>query len=325
MRKHALAASALALGLLVGGNVAAEEMKSIAITSIVEVPQLVDVKNGVIEGLKRAGYVEGKNLKIDYQNAQGNMGTAVQIARKFVGDAPDVIVPITTPSAQTVVSATKTIPIVFSTVTDPLGAKIVPSLKHPGGNVTGVSDLAPLEEHIKLIKEIMPNAKRLGLVFNPGLDNSRYYVAQIKELAPKVGMTVTESPAPTSNDVIAAMRALVGKVDAVYMPNDTTVYAALEAAVKVAEEAKLPLFTGETRSVQRGGIASISFDYFDVGLETAALVKKVLDGTKPGDIDVIVLKDTYKNFQLHINAKSAKAMGVTIPEAVLKRAKKIYD
>lgn len=301
------------------------QTKSLAVTVIVEVPQLIDVKNGLLEGLKRAGYEEGKNLKVDYQNAQGNAGTAAQIARKFIGDNPDVIVPITTPATQAVVSATNSVPVVFAVVTDPLGAKVVPQLKQPGGNVTGVSDLAPLEKHMDLIKEILPKAKTLGVVFNPGLDNSRFYVSEVKGLAAKYGWTVVESPSPTSNDVIGAMRALVGKADVVYIPNDTTVYAALEAAVKVAQEAKLPLFAGETRSVARGAIGSVSFDYFDVGLEAAKLVKEVFDGKKPGQLDVVILKDSYKNFQTHLNPKSAKEMGVTIPEAVLKRATKTYE
>ena len=146
----------------------------------------------------------------------------------------------------------------------------------------------------------------------------------LKQLAPAAGLTIVESPAPQTTNVQAAALNLVGKVDMIYIPNDTTVYAALEAAIKVSTENKLPLFCGETRSVERGCAASISFDYYDVGVATAQMVKKVLDGAKPGDMDVNVLKDTYKSFQLWINGKTAAAMGMTISDDLKRRAAKVF-
>ena len=305
---------------------AAAQTKKVAVTMIVEVPQLLDVKRGLMEELARSGYTEGKNLAVEYQQASGQFPTAQQIAKRFAGEKPDVIVPITTPSAITVVQAAKdeNIPVVFSTVTDPLGAKIVQTLVKPGGNVTGVSDMAPIDQHFDLIRKLAPGAKRLGVLMNPSLANTQFYLAEIKKVAPAMGWTVVESPANKSTDVQAATLNLVGKVDAIYIPNDTTVYSALEAAVKVANENKLPLFCGETRSVGRGCLASISFDYYDVGVATAQIVKQVLDGRSPGTIDVNVLKDSYKKFELHINSASAAAIGMTVPEALLKSAKKIY-
>lgn len=237
-----------------------------------------------------------------------------------------MIVPITTPSAITVVQSTKDekVPVVFSTVTDPLGAKIVPTLSKPGGMVTGVSDMAPIDQHLDLIRTMVPGAKRLGVLMNPSLPNTQFYLAEIKRVAPAMGWSIVESPANKSTDVLAATANLVGKVDAIYIPNDTTVYASLEAAVKVSNENKLPLFCGETRSVGRGCLASISFDYYDVGVATAQIVKRILDGAQPGMIDVNVLKDTYKKFELHINGESAKAIGLSVPESLLKAAKKVY-
>lgn len=302
------------------------QQKRIAVTMIVEVPQLLDVKRGLIEELGRLGYREGQNLAVDYTHAAGSFPTQQQIAKKIVGDKPDVIVPITTPSAIVMVQAAKdaNIPIVFSTVTDPLRAKVVATLAKPGGLVTGVSDLAPIELHLKLMQEMVPGARRLGVLMNPSLPNTQTYLETLKRLAPAVGLTIVESAAPQTTNVMAAALNLVGKADMIYIPNDTTVYAALEAAIKVATDNKLPLFCGETRSVERGCAASISFDYYDVGVATAQMVKKVLDGARPGDLDVNVLKDSYKNFQLWINATAAAGMGLTISDSLRKRAAKVF-
>ena len=302
------------------------QQKRIAVTMIVEVPQLLDVKRGLLEELGRLGLREGQNLLVDYSHAAGSFPTQQQIAKKIIGDKPDLIVPITTPSAIVMAQAAKdsNIPIVFSTVTDPLRAKVVATLKAPGGLITGVSDLAPIELHLKLMKEMVPGARRLGVLMNPSLANTQTYLETLKQLAPAAGLTIVESAAPQTINVQAAALNLVGKVDMVYIPNDTTVYAALEAAIKVATENKLPLFCGETRSVERGCAASISFDYYDVGVATAQMVKKVLDGAKPGDLDVNVLKDSYKSFQLWINGKTAPAMGLTISDDLRRRANKVF-
>jgi putative ABC transport system substrate-binding protein len=179
---------------------------------------------------------------------------AVAYARKFIGENPDVIVTITTPTSQAAIAATKDIPIIFTTVTDPLKSKLVTQEKHPGGNASGISDLVPAERQLDVVKEIVPNLKSLGLVYDPGLDNARSTVESIKAIAPKMGFTIVESPAMGINNVPSAGQALVGKVDAIFVPNDTTVYGAFESLVKVAQDGKVPLFTAERRSVQRGAV-----------------------------------------------------------------------
>lgn len=318
-------AAALVASLALAPGVHAQQ-KRIAVTMIVEVPQLLDVKRGLMEELGRLGLQDGKGAVIDYSQAAGSFPTQQQIAKKIVGDRPDIIVPITSPSAVVLAQAAKdaNIPIVFSTVTDPIRAKLVTSLKAPGGMITGVSDLAPIELHLKLMKEMVPAAKRLGILMNPSLPNTQTYLEELKRIAPAAGLTIVESAAPQTTNVQAATLNLVGKADMVYIPNDTTVYSALEAAVKVASENKLPLFCGETRSVERGCLASISFDYYDVGVATAQMVKRILDGAKPGDLDVNVLKDTYRKFELWLNAKSAAAMGVPVSDDLRKRAVKVF-
>lgn len=293
----------------------------VAITQIVEHPALDACRNGVRDVLAEAGYVEGKGLKWSYESAQGAMPTAVQIAKKFVGDAPDVIVAIAAPSAQAMVASTRDIPVVFSAVTDPVAAKLVSNWEHPGANVTGTSDKAPIEKHLAMIKRIVPTAKTIGVLYNPGEVNSVSSLDAVKAAAPALGLGVVEGPAPKSSEVLAAARALVGKADALYVPTDNTVVSAFEAVVKVGYDAKLPVFASDVDSVPRGAIAALGFNYYEVGRQTGEIVVQILKGAKPGDIPVAGVKKT----DLWINPKSAARMGVTIPEAVAAEAVKVVE
>lgn len=294
---------------------------TVAVTAIVEHPALDAARDGVKEALAAAGYKEGENLTFIYQSAQGNPATAAQIARQFAGDGPNVIVPISTPSAQAVVSSTRDIPVVFTAVSDPLGAQLVKDMDKPGGNVTGLSDMSPVAEHLALIKEILPNAKTIGYLYNSGEANSVSLLAVLKAEAEKAGLTVVESAATKSAEVQGAARALVGRADAIYIPTDNTIISALEGAVAVAEEGKLPLFTADTDSVSRGAIAALGFNYKDVGKQTGEIVVRILKGENPGDIPVKVAAGT----DLVVNKAAAAKMGVTLPEAVVGRATHVIE
>jgi putative ABC transport system substrate-binding protein len=317
-------AVALIFAAALAGRAQAETVKKVDIVVMSDTPQLLEVRDGILEELKSRGYVEGKNLKIDFKSAQANFGTAQQIARQFVGDAPDVIVPITTPTSQAVAAATKEIPIIFSTVTDPVAAKIVPKFSKPGGNISGVADPVPIEQMLTTIKELVPNLKKLGFVYDPSLPNSIVTIKAIKEMAPKFGFETIESPAMGLNNVLTAGQALVGKVDAIYVPNDTTVYAVFEALVKVAQDGKVPLFSSERRSVERGAVATIGLDFKRMGVETAIMVDKVLKGAKPGDLDVVDMSKLPDALALYLNKSAAEKMGVTISPDMLKRAAQVY-
>lgn len=294
---------------------------TVAVTAIVEHPALDAARDGVKAALAEAGYKEGENLKFLYESAQGNPGTAAQIARQFVGEEPSVIVPISTPSAQAVVSATRDIPVVFTAVSDPVGAQLVKDVAKPGRNVTGLSDMSPVAEHIKLIQEISPNAKSIGFLYNTAETNSVSILAALKEEAAKNGMTVVESVATKSAEVQGAARGLVGRADVFYIPTDNTIVSAFEAAVGVAEEAKIPLYAADTGSVDRGAVAALGFNYFDVGKQTGAIVARILKGEAPGDIPVTVAAGT----DLVINKGAATRMGVTLPEAIVSRATRTVE
>jgi putative ABC transport system substrate-binding protein len=232
-----------------------------------------------------------------------------------------VIVPISTPSAQAVATATRTIPVVFTAVTDPLAAGLVKTIEAPGGNVTGISDLSPIGAHVGLIKDLVPNAKAIGFIFNPGEANSVALLQRFKAEASKSGLTVVEAPANRSADVQGAARGLVGRVQALYVPTDNTIVSALEAVIAVAEQNKIPFIAGDTDSVERGAVASIGFNYHDVGKETAAVVVRILKGEKPGAIAVAQASGT----NLVLNRKAAKAQGLTLPEALVGKAKKVVE
>lgn len=313
------AAATLALGTAQGAP------KKIAISMIVEVPQLVETKNGVLKGLAEKGLVEGKDFVVEYQTANGSMPTQQQIAKKFVGDNPDLIVTITTPTSQAMAGATKDIPIVFASVIDPIKAKLIPQFKTPGGNITGVSDAPPIAAQLKLFRELLPTLKKIGFVYNPGLDSSKATLEWLQEQAGKLGIQVVEAAAPTANEVIPAARKLVGNVDAIYVPNDTTVVAALETVIKIGQETKTPVFTGETRGVDRGAAASVGLDYIEVGRLAGHMAAEVLSGTKPGQIDSVIAYEKLPTFNVVVNKGSAELMGIKIPDAILSRANRVVN
>lgn len=311
--------AALALSMGVSFGSVAAEQKSVAVTAIVEHPALDAVRDGVKDALAKAGYESGKNLKWQYQSAQGNTGTAAQIARKFIGDRPDVIVAIATPSAQAVVAGSRSVPLVFSAVTDPVEAQLVPSWDASGTNVTGVSDLLELDKQMELVKRIVPNAKRVGMVYNPGEANSVVVVRRLKELLPGMGLELVEAAAPRSVDVGSAARSLAGKVDVIYTNTDNNVVSAYESLVKVGMDTKTPLVASDTDSVKRGAIAALGIDYRDLGEQTGRMVVRILEGEKPGEIK----PETSSNLSLWVNTTAAERQGVTLSQDVLDSAAEV--
>ncbi len=291
----------------------------IGITQIVEHPALDACRKGVIDKLKELGYEEGKNVKYDIQIAQGNIATANQIAKKFIGDKKDLIVAIATPTAQAVANLTKTTPIVISAITDPVGAKLVKSLEKPGGNITGTTDMSPVKDQIALFERLKIPVKRLGVIYNSGEANSRTLVEILKSVAKQKGIVVVEATVTNSSGVLMAAKSLVGKVDGIYIPTDNTVVSALESVLQVSYENKIPVITGDTDSVVRGALASLGMDYYKLGLQTGVIVGRILKGEKPSNIPVETLKD----LDLFINEATAQKLGIKIDPELLKSAKKV--
>jgi putative ABC transport system substrate-binding protein len=312
--------SAIALAIAAAAPLArADAPKSVAVTAIVEHPALDAVRDGVRDELKAAGFEAGKNLRFEYQSAQGNTGTAAQIARKYVGARPDAIVAIATPSAQAVVAATKDIPVVYSAVTDPVAAKLVKGWDASGTNVTGVSDMSPLDKHLELIRKVAPNAKRVGVIYSPGEANSVAIVEALKKAAPAAGFVLVEASAARSVDVASAAQSLVGKADVIYAPTDNNVMSAFEGIVKVAQASKIPVVAADTDAVKRGAVAALGLNYYDIGRQTGKMVLRVLNGEQPGKIG----SQTSTTFELHVNVAAAQKQGVALSDELVKSAKTV--
>ncbi|AZU64234.1 ABC transporter substrate-binding protein [Neobacillus mesonae] len=296
-----------------------EKVVKIGISQLIEHPSLDAAREGFIKALKDAGYEEGKNLKIDYQNAQGDMNTNMPIAQKLVADKNDLILAIATPSAQAVVNSTKTIPVLFTAITDPVGAQLVKSLEQPGGNVTGTSDTHPeaIKNTIAAIKKFIPDAKKVGIIYNSGEPNSVVNVKNAKEALKASGLEAVETTISASSEVKQAADSLVGRVDVFYIPKDNTVVSALESVITVANAHKIPTFVGEGDSVKRGTFASYGFDYHDLGYTTGKMAVEILKGKKPSEIPV----GFPENLQLMINKKAAEQEGITLTDEMLKDAK----
>lgn len=317
---------ALALGFAVSlgvsaPSVAQAESKYVAITSIVEHPALDAFKDGVVEALATGGFKEGDNLRVKYQTAQGNTGTAAQIARQYVGESPDAIVAIGTPSAQAVVAATKSIPVVFGAVTDPVAAQLVKERGPSGTNVTGMSDELPLEASLALIKKALPNVQKVGLVYNPGEINSKIVVDQLNKLMPQYDLTLVEAAAPRTVDVSSAARSLVGKSDMIFSTTDNNVIATYESLTKVSMDSKLPLIASDTDSVTRGAIAALGVNYKQLGVQAGEMVVRILNGEQPGDISW----ETSNRLETHLNKKMAERIGVQFSEELLNSAEKVIE
>ncbi|MED3551482.1 ABC transporter substrate-binding protein [Cytobacillus praedii] len=284
----------------------------IGLTQFAEHPSLDAATEGFKKALEEEGFKEGENVEYDFQNAQGDMNNTQTIANNFVGDKVDLIFANATPSAVSALNATKDIPILFTSVTDPIGAGLVEALNKPGDNITGTTDNHPdgTAKTIHFIVE-QTGAKNIGVISNAGEQNSEVQVDQVKALAEEKGATVVEASVSTSAEVKQAAESLVGRVDAIYVPTDNTVVSALESVISVANSEKIPLFVGELDSMERGAIAASGFSYFDLGYQTGKMAVEILKGNKKVSEIPVELPGSLK---LVINKKAAEAQGLAVKQ-----------
>lgn len=287
----------------------------IGITQIVEHTSLDEARKGFVAALKDAGYVEGENLKLDYQNAQGDQNNAATIAQKFSTDQLDLVLAIGTPVAQSAAQYIKETPVLFTAVTDPVGAGLVQSMEAPGANVTGTTDLHP-EAISKLMEFIAANIKDIkavGIMANEGEQNTVTNLTQAEEALNKLGIKVVKAPVTTTSEVKQAAESLIGKVQAIYVPSDNTIVSGLSAAIGVANDNKIPLFVAEKDSVKAGGVASYGFEYYDLGYTTGKMAVEILkDGKKPADLPALIPE----TLDLALNMKAAAEQGFEVTDAI---------
>ncbi len=316
MKRFALALLTLALVAFRVAPALAESY-TLSFNQIVEHPALDALRQGVQDELAAQGFEVDYHIHI----AQGNISTANLIARQILGENPDLVVSIATPTSQACAQVIKKIPIVFAAVSDPVGAGLVSSLGKPGGNITGTTDMSPVDKQVELIRKFVPGLKRLGVIYNSGETNSVSIVKVLKEVCDALGISLEEATVANSAGVFQAAKSLVGRADAVYIPTDNTVVSAFEAITKVGYESQLPIFAADVDSVGRGAIAALAVDYYKMGRQTGAMAARILNGADTATMPV----ETLKEFQIHLNPGSAKKMGVEVSEAMLKKADKIVE
>ena len=303
-----------------GGEKKAEDgkkMYKIGIVQLVEHNALDAANKGFVDGLKKRGYEEGKNIEIDRQNAQADQSNLANISQRFISNKSNLICAIATPAAQTVANATKDIPIVGTAITDYVSAKLVKSNEKPGGNVTGTSDMNPIKEQVDLLMKLCPDAKTVGVIYCSSEVNSEVQVKAMKAYAETKGLKVETATISTVNDIQQAAQSLNTKVDTFYAPTDNVLASAMPTLLSVTDPAKKPVICGEANMVKAGGLATYGIDYYKLGLQTGEMGADILDGKKkPADMPI----QTAKDLKASINKKNAEALGVKIPDDLKKSA-----
>ena len=289
----------------------------VGIVQLVQHPALDAAYEGFVDGLKELGYEDGKNIVIDYKNAQGEQANCVTIADKLVNDNSDLILAIATPAAQAVANKTKDIPILVTAVTDPADAKLVATNEAPGGNVSGTSDLNPIKEQMGLLKQLVPEAKKVGMLYNSSETNSAFQVALAKAELEAMGIETVDATVSSSNEIQQVVQSLVGKVDAIYAPTDNLISAGMATVSMVTIPEKIPVIVGEGYQVENGGLATYGLSYYNLGKQTAAMAVKIFTGeATPATMPIEYLQQT----DLVINTETAEKIGITIPPELLEKA-----
>ena len=312
-----LLAPLLVVGILLTSLISLHQLKAdkkkdvfrIGISQFITHQSLDATREGFVDELAKQGYVEGKNIEIDLQNAQGEQRNLKTISQQLA-ESSDVVLAIATPSAQSLANTTQTTPVVFSAVTDPVSAKLVESREHPGGNVTGTSDQSSdaISTQINLIKKVLPKAKTIGILYTQSEPNSVVQKDEAKRLLEEKGFSVVEKTILDSNNVKAAAESLMAGVDMVFVPTDNIISSTMETVKQVSIKHKVPVFGGSTEMVAVGGLYNYGTNYEELGRQTARMLVRVLKGEKPENIAV----ESPEKLELHTNQEMADALGIDI-------------
>ncbi|WP_033688125.1 ABC transporter substrate-binding protein [Streptococcus mitis] len=312
-----LLAPLLVVGILLTSLISLHQLKAdkkkdvfrIGISQFITHQSLDATREGFVDELAKQGYVEGKNIEIDLQNAQGEQRNLKTISQQLA-ESSDVVLAIATPSAQSLANTTQTTPVIFSAVTDPVSAKLVESREHPGGNVTGTSDQSSdaISTQINLIKKVLPKAKTIGILYTQSEPNSVVQKDETKRLLEEKGFTVVEKTILDSNNVKAAAESLMAEVDMVFVPTDNIISSTMETVKQVSIKHKVPVFGGSTEMIAVGGLYNYGTNYEELGRQTARMLIRVLKGEKPENIAV----ELPEKLELHTNKEMADALGIDI-------------
>lgn len=297
---------------------AKEKAPTVGILQLMSHPALDKIHQGIVAGLKEKGYTVGKNVKIDFQNAENDQSNLKSMAEKFVDEKAAVSVGIATPAAQALANASSTMPIVLGAITDPVSAKLVKSATKPGGNITGVSDQAPIDAELKLIRQLMPNAKVLGVIATTSDDSAQTQRKMVDEKAAQYGFKVKDYAISSTNDLAQVAGEMASQVDVVFVPTDNTIASAMATLITATDAAKIPVFPTVDTMVKAGGVATVGLDQYQLGVETGKMVADVLKGKKPATTPIKFATEG----TLVLNPTQAEKLGITIPQSLLDDAKK---
>lgn len=302
------------------GSSGSGKQYKIAISQIVEHPSLDATREGFLAALKDAGIVEGDNLKLDYNNAQGDPNNNMTIAQKIAGEKYDLVLGIATLPAQALASQVKNSPVMFAAVTDPLDAKLIDNLEKPGGNVSGASDTNPeaISQLMDFIAGHFPDVKTVGVVLNQGEPNAVVMTNLAEKALEKHGIKIVKASVTNTSEVKQAAESLVGRADAIYITLDNTVVEAVSTVIQVANDNDIPFFSSDRDSVEKGAFATVGFKYYDHGYQAGQMALQVLkEGKKIGDLKVTVPE----KLDLILNLKAAAEQGITVTDAMKEQVK----
>ena len=285
----------------------------IGVLQLIEHNALDSAYKGFADGLKEAGYEDGKNIIIDYQNAQGEQANCITIGQKFINDKSDLILAIATPAAQAIANMTKDIPILITAVTDPADSKLVADNNIPGGNVTGTSDLTPVEAQIELLKEIIPNVKTVGLLYCSSEQNSVFQINIAKKKLDAMGIKYIDIAISNLNEIQQVIQNVIGKVEAIYTPTDNMIANGMATVALMTEPAKIPVICGEGGMTMLGGTATYGINYYELGKLTSTQAVSILKGDKKTSEMPI---EYLQKFDLVVNTNMIESIGLTIPESL---------
>lgn len=301
------------------GTSTSAEVKNIGVIQLVQHDALDAANKGFVDALKEKGYEDGKNIKIEQQNAQGEQANAQTIAKQFTDSKKDLIFAIATPAVQAAYNATKDIPVIFTAVTDPVKAEVAKDWKSSGTNVTGTSDKVPVDKQIELLKKLLPNAKTVGVIYNTSETNSVIQVDELKAAAEKQGLSVKEIGVTNVNEVNQNLASALDQIDVLYTPTDNTVASGYALVGKLCLDKNVPIIGAEEAVVTKGGLASIGIDYYKLGKEAGLKAAEVLDGKKPSEVEITTLSE----MSFTINTDVVKKLNITLPADIEASCKKV--
>ncbi|SFR67690.1 ABC transporter substrate-binding protein [Anaeromicropila populeti] len=307
--------------LAMNGRPASKDTYKIGIVQIVDHTSLNTIRTTFIDQLKELGYEDGKEISIDYQNAQNDQSLLKTICQKFVSNKYDLIVAIATPSAQAAISETDDIPVLFTACTDPISSGLVDSLEKPGKNATGTSDYVPLTKSVELADRITPGITRIGTIYNPGETVSTVMIEELKEYTSKNNMELYEATITSTADTQQAVESIIDKVDAIFLTTDNTVASSMNLIANIAGKKKIPVYAGADSMVQDGALAGCGVDYEQLAIQTAQMAVEIIQGKEPAEMPVQRLEESF----IFLNTSTAKQIDVTFPDDVISDATNIFE